>query len=246
MSTINPLRPSTPVTAIEHASVEALSQGLQRGDFSSVEITRHLLARQAAHAGLGAFLAVNEAAALAQAAAADARRAGGQAGPLTGVPLAHKDIFVTSHPEGGLATTAGSKMLAGYQSPFDATVVARLGAGLPGEAPGAGMVTLGKLNCDEFAMGSANENSAFGAVKNPWDATRVPGGSSGGSAAAVAAGLVQAGGESHHAVAAAHAVGGLDAGDAAEAGGLADGAAGVGARGRRYQAGRHRRGRAAR
>ncbi len=178
--------------SMEHASVEALALGLQRGDFSSVELTRHLLAHQARHAGLGAFLAVNEAAALAQAQAADVRRATGQAGPLTGVPLAHKDIFVTAYPEGGLPTTAGSKMLAGYQSPFDATVVARLGAGLPGEAPGAGMVTLGKLNCDEFAMGSANENSAFGAVKNPWDLQRVPGGSSGGSAAAVAAGLVPA------------------------------------------------------
>ena len=180
------------IGVIEHASVEALAQGLQRGDFNSVELTRHLLARQAAHAGLGAFLAVNESAALEQARAADARRAAGHAGPLTGVPLAHKDIFVTSYPEGGLPTTAGSKMLAGYQSPFDATVVARLGAGLPGEAPGAGMVTLGKLNCDEFAMGSANENSAFGAVKNPWDLGRVPGGSSGGSAAAVAANLVPA------------------------------------------------------
>ncbi len=178
--------------AIEHAGVEALAQGLQRGDFSSVELTQHLLARQARHASLGAFLAVNESAALAQAKAADARRAAGLAGPLTGVPLAHKDIFATAYPEGGLPTTAGSKMLAGYQSPFDATVVARLGAGLPGEAPGAGMVTLGKLNCDEFAMGSANENSAFGAVKNPWDLQRVPGGSSGGSAAAVAAGLVPA------------------------------------------------------
>ena len=180
------------IGVIEHASVEALAQGLQQGDFNSVELTRHLLARQAAHAGLGAFLAVNEAAALEQARAADARRAAGHAGPLTGVPLAHKDIFVTSYPEGGLPTTAGSKMLAGYQSPFDATVVARLGAGLPGEGPGAGMVTLGKLNCDEFAMGSANENSAFGVVKNPWDLGRVPGGSSGGSAAAVAANLVPA------------------------------------------------------
>jgi aspartyl-tRNA(Asn)/glutamyl-tRNA(Gln) amidotransferase subunit A len=99
---------------------------------------------------------------------------------LTGVPIAHKDIFVTRD----LPSTAGSKMLAGYASPFDATVVARLSA--------AGMVTLGKLNCDEFAMGSANENSAFGGVKNPWDTQRVPGGSSGGSAAAVAARLVPA------------------------------------------------------
>ncbi len=177
---------------VEHASVEALARGLQQGEFSSVELTRHLLARQAAHAGLGAFLAVDAEASLAQAQAADERRAAGRAGPLTGVPLAHKDIFATDYPASHLPTTAGSKMLAGYQSPFDATVVARLGAGLPGEAPGAGMVNLGKLNCDEFAMGSANENSAFGSVRNPWDLQRVPGGSSGGSAAAVAAGLVPA------------------------------------------------------
>ena len=175
-----------------HATVEALARGLQQGEFSSVELTRQLLDRQARHAALGAFLAVDAEASLAQARAADARRAAGQAGPLTGVPLAHKDIFVTDHATSQLPTTAGSKMLAGYRSPFDATVVARLGAGLPGEAPGAGMVTLGKLNCDEFAMGSANENSAFGAVMNPWDPLRVPGGSSGGSAAAVAAGLVPA------------------------------------------------------
>jgi aspartyl-tRNA(Asn)/glutamyl-tRNA(Gln) amidotransferase subunit A len=108
--------------------------------------------------------------------------------PLLGVPLGHKDVFVTRD----LPTTAGSKMLGGYRSPFDATVVARLGAGEPGGNPGAGTVTLGKLNCDEFAMGSANENSAYGPVRNPWDVTRVPGGSSGGSAAAVAARLVPA------------------------------------------------------
>ncbi len=179
-------------TGLEHASVETLARGLQQGEFSSVELTTHLLERQSRHAGLGAFLAVDAEASLSQARAADARRAAGQARPLTGVPLAHKDIFVTDHATSQLPTTAGSKMLAGYRSPFDATVVARLGSGLPGEAPGAGMVTLGKLNCDEFAMGSANENSAFGAVKNPWDPLRVPGGSSGGSAAAVAAGLVPA------------------------------------------------------
>ncbi len=160
--------------------VAGLSRALAAGQLSSVELTRALLARVAAHTELGAFLAVDEAGALAQAAAADARRAAGQATALTGVPIAHKDIFVT----GRLPSTAGSKMLAGYQSPFDATVVARLAA--------AGTVTLGKLNCDEFAMGSANENSAFFPAKNPWDLSRVPGGSSGGSAAAVAAGLVPA------------------------------------------------------
>ena len=111
---------------------------------------------------------------------ADERIARGEHGPLTGVPIAHKDIFVTRE----LPTTAASKMLAGYRSPFDATVVARLAD--------AGMVTLGKLNCDEFAMGSSNENSSIAPVLNPWDARRVPGGSSGGSAAAVAARLLPA------------------------------------------------------
>ena len=166
--------------------VAELSRALAAGTVSSTEITQHLLTRVSAHAALGAFLAVDADRALAQARAADARRARGEATALTGVPVAHKDIFVTAD----LPSTAGSKMLAGYRSPFDATVVQRLGAGEPGGAPGAGMVTLGKLNCDEFAMGSANENSAFGVARNPWDATRVPGGSSGGSAAAVAAGLV--------------------------------------------------------
>ncbi len=186
------------MTATLHPlGVAGWSRELAAGRVSSVELTQALLAAASADlaagpAGLGAFLAVGADAALAQAHAADARRARGEAGPLTGVPLAHKDIFVTDFTSGRLASTAGSKMLAGYQSPFDATVVARLGAGEPGGAPGAGMVTLGKLNCDEFAMGSANENSAYGAVKNPWDHGRVPGGSSGGSAAAVAAGLVPA------------------------------------------------------
>ena len=166
--------------------VAELSRALAAGTVSSTEITQHLLTRVSGHAALGAFLAVDADGALAQAQTADARRARGEATALTGVPVAHKDIFVTTD----LPSTAGSKMLAGYRSPFDATVVQRLGAGEPGGAPGAGMVTLGKLNCDEFAMGSANENSAFGVVRNPWDATRVPGGSSGGSAAAVAAGLV--------------------------------------------------------
>src|SRR5262249_38349508 len=128
----------------------------------------------------GAFLAIDADGALAAARAADDRRAAGDEGVLVGVPIAHKDIFVT---EAG-PTTAGSKMLEGYRSPFDATVVARLKA--------AGTVSLGKLNCDEFAMGSGNENSAYGPVRNPWDAERVPGGSSGGSAAAVAARLVPA------------------------------------------------------
>ena len=169
---------------LHRQGVAALSRALAAKAFSSVELTQQLLAGVEQHAALGAFLATDANAALAQARAADERRARGDAGALVGVPIAHKDIFVTDFQRTGLATTAGSRMLAGYQSPFDATVVARLAE--------AGTVTLGKLNCDEFAMGSANENSAFGAVKNPWDTRRVPGGSSGGSAAAVAARLVPA------------------------------------------------------
>lgn len=167
--------------------VAALSAALAAGEVSSVELTQALLSRAEGHAQLGSFLHLDADNALAQARAADERRAAGQAHALTGVPIAHKDVFVTADAP----TTAGSKMLAGYRSPFDATVVARLGRGADG-VTGAGMVSLGKLNCDEFAMGSANENSAYGAVRNPWDTTRVPGGSSGGSAAAVAARLLPA------------------------------------------------------
>jgi aspartyl-tRNA(Asn)/glutamyl-tRNA(Gln) amidotransferase subunit A len=167
---------------LHELGVAEAARAMADGAVSSVELTQHLLTRVAADAALGAFLAVDADAAVAQARAADARRARGEAGPLTGVPLAHKDIFVTDFQRTGLPSTAGSKMLAGYASPFDATVVHRLAE--------AGTVTLGKLNCDEFAMGSANENSAFGPARNPWDRTRVPGGSSGGSAAAVAARLV--------------------------------------------------------
>jgi aspartyl-tRNA(Asn)/glutamyl-tRNA(Gln) amidotransferase subunit A len=165
---------------LHQRSVAELARLLAAREVSSVELTQHLLARIASHAQLGAFLVVDEAHALNAAAQADARIARGDRGPLVGVPIAHKDIFVTRD----LPTTAGSKMLEGYASPFDATVVAKLAS--------AGAVTLGKLNCDEFAMGSSTENSAWGAVRNPWDATRVPGGSSGGSAAAVAARLLPA------------------------------------------------------
>ncbi len=167
-------------TPLHDMGVAQLGRALQTGTVSSVELTQHLLTRISTFEHLGAFLARDPELSLAQAREADAMRSRGHALPLTGVPVAHKDIFVTR----GLPSTAGSKMLAGYASPFDATVVARLSA--------AGMVTLGKLNCDEFAMGSANQNSAFGPVRNPWDTQRVPGGSSGGSAAAVAARLVPA------------------------------------------------------
>lgn len=170
---------------LHQRGVTGLAQALAAREVSAVETAQHFLARMKAHEALGAFVAVNEDLTLAQARAADAALAAGTAGPLTGVPLAHKDIFVTTD----FPTTAGSKMLAGYQSPFDATVVRKLAE--------AGAVTLGKLSCDEFAMGSANENVAVPAVghdgvtpvRNPWDHARVPGGSSGGSAAAVAAGL---------------------------------------------------------
>jgi len=168
------------MSALHELGVAALGRALADKAVSSVEITEHLLGRIGAQPALGAFLHVDADGARAAAQAADARRAAGQAGTLTGVPIAHKDVFVTT----GQPTTAGSKMLAGYRSPFDATVVARLGA--------AGAVSLGKLNCDEFAMGSANENSAWFSAHNPWDASRVPGGSSGGSAAAVAARLLPA------------------------------------------------------
>jgi aspartyl-tRNA(Asn)/glutamyl-tRNA(Gln) amidotransferase subunit A len=161
-------------------SVAEIGRALAEKRTSSVELVSDLLARVEDAASLGAFLHVDHEGALAAAKAADARRAAGESNPLLGVPLAHKDIFVTE----GMPTTAGSKMLDGYMSPFDATVVARLKT--------AGTVSLGKLNCDEYAMGSANENSAYGPVLNPWDRARVPGGSSGGSAAAVAARLVPA------------------------------------------------------
>jgi aspartyl-tRNA(Asn)/glutamyl-tRNA(Gln) amidotransferase subunit A len=166
--------------ALHEMGVAELGRALASKEVSSAELTKHLLARVASQEHLGAWLCVDGDAALAQAAAADQRRAAGARAPLLGVPIAHKDIFVTRV----LPTTAGSKMLQGYLSPFDATVVRKLAD--------AGTVTLGKLNCDEFAMGSSNENSAYRPARNPWDPTRVPGGSSGGSAAAVAARLIPA------------------------------------------------------
>ena len=174
--------------ALHEMSLSTLAQALRSRHVSALEATEHFLARMRQHQHLGAFLAVDEDASRAQARQADGRLAAGSTAALEGVPLAHKDIFVTRD----FPTTAGSRMLAGYRSPFDATVVRKLAE--------AGAITLGKLNCDEFAMGSANENSAARPVgfdsaqpvHNPWDSTRIPGGSSGGSAAAVAARLVPA------------------------------------------------------
>ncbi|SDP44101.1 aspartyl/glutamyl-tRNA(Asn/Gln) amidotransferase subunit A [Ralstonia sp. 25mfcol4.1] len=167
-------------SADHQTSLRQIADALAARSVSAEELARDYLARIDAASSLNAFVDVNPDLTLAQARAADERRANGQATPLTGVPIAHKDVFVTR----GWKSTAGSKMLANYESPFDATVVERLGA--------AGMVTLGKTNMDEFAMGSSNENSYQGPVRNPWDTGRVPGGSSGGSAAAVAAGLAPA------------------------------------------------------
>jgi aspartyl-tRNA(Asn)/glutamyl-tRNA(Gln) amidotransferase subunit A len=161
-------------------TVAELARRLKTRDVSAAEVARHFLARANTHHALGAYLAQDEQVTLAQARAADDRIARGDNAPLLGVPIAHKDIFVTRD----FPSTAGSKMLEGYRSPFDATVVRKLAE--------AGTVSLGKLNCDEFAMGSSNENSAFGIAKNPWDLSRIPGGSSGGSAVAVAARLAPA------------------------------------------------------
>ncbi|MGA2860908.1 MAG: Asp-tRNA(Asn)/Glu-tRNA(Gln) amidotransferase subunit GatA [Steroidobacteraceae bacterium] len=162
-------------------TVAELAAALRARQVSSVELTQAFLERVTRHQReLNAFISITTEAALAEAAQADARLRSQDGGPLTGVPIAHKDIFCTR----GEKTTCGSRMLANFVSPYDATVVERLRA--------AGVVMLGKTNMDEFAMGSSNENSFFGPVRNPWDPTRVPGGSSGGSAAAVAARLVPA------------------------------------------------------
>lgn len=169
-----------PFSADSVTSLRQLADALAARSVSAEELAREYLARIEQAGALNAFVHVDADRTLAQARAADERRARGEATLLTGVPIAHKDVFVTR----GWRSTAGSKMLGNYESPFDATVVERMGA--------AGMVTLGKTNMDEFAMGSSNENSHFGPVQNPWDITRVPGGSSGGSAAAVAAGLAPA------------------------------------------------------
>ena len=160
-------------------TLKELSALLQAKQVSATELSKLFLDR-IKQSDLNAFIHVDETLTLQQAADADARIAKNDTTPLTGIPIAHKDIFVTR----GWRSTAGSKMLSNYVSPFDATVVDQFRT--------AGTVTLGKLNCDEFAMGSSNENSFFGPVKNPWDKKAIPGGSSGGSAVAIAARLAPA------------------------------------------------------
>jgi aspartyl-tRNA(Asn)/glutamyl-tRNA(Gln) amidotransferase subunit A len=163
------------------STVKQLQQGLSSGEFSSVEITQQYLAKiKAVNPELNAFITVTEDQALEQAKAADAVIAEGKATALTGIPLAHKDIWCTD----GIRTSCGSHMLDKFIAPYNATVIEKLNA--------EHSVMLGKTNMDEFAMGSSNESSFYGTVKNPWDTDCVPGGSSGGSAAAVAAGMAPA------------------------------------------------------
>ena len=159
-------------------SLTTLRDMLRQREISSSELTRHFLDRIARYDDLNAFITVQEETAMASAHQADKRLSNGEHGPLTGVPIAHKDIFCTRD----ILTTCGSKMLRNFIAPYDATVVERLAD--------AGSVLTGKTNMDEFAMGSSNETSYFGPVRNPWNRERVPGGSSGGSAAAVAARLI--------------------------------------------------------
>ncbi len=176
------------MSALHDLTVAQLAAHLATRQVSAIDVAKHFLNRAKVHQQLGTFVAMDEEITLREAARADQHLAHGTAGPLEGVVIGHKDIFVTKD----FASTAGSRMLKGYRSPFDSTIVSKLGT--------RGAVTLGKLNCDEFAMGSSNENSAVAPVgfdapspvKNPWDASRIPGGSSGGSAAAVAARLVPA------------------------------------------------------
>lgn len=164
---------------MHHKTIAELSQALHEKKISSVELTQLFLERiKTLDEKLNAFITVTEEHALKSAAEADIRLAQQKAGPLTGIPIAHKDIFCTD----GIKTSCGSKMLDNFIAPYDATVVTQL--------KNAGSILIGKTNMDEFAMGSSNETSFYGPVKNPWDLTCVPGGSSGGSAAAIAAGLV--------------------------------------------------------
>lgn len=165
--------------------IALMAKALAAKEVSSTELTQYFLGRIAAGKKWNAYLDVNAHLSLEQAVKADELISSGKAGILTGIPVAHKDVFVTR----GWKSTAGSKILEGYLSPFDATVVANLGIPSEDNPNGAGMVCLGKTNMDEFAMGSSNENSAYGPVLNPWNSEYVSGGSSGGSAVAVAAGM---------------------------------------------------------
>ena len=161
-------------------TVAELARALSRKEISSVELTRTFLDRISKYKSLNAFITVAPERSLAQAKMADARIAQGEGGALTGVPIAQKDIFCAD----GWLTTCGSKILSNFVAPYDATTIEKFNQ--------AGAVCLGKTNMDEFAMGSSNETSYYGVVKNPWGTDRVPGGSSGGSAAAVAARLAPA------------------------------------------------------
>ena len=157
---------------MQQLTLAEIARALAAKEFSASELSSHLLARiKALDPQLNSFISLTEELALSQAKAADARRANGEQGALLGAPIAHKDLFCTQ----GIRTSCGSKILDNFKAPYDATVVDKLAA--------AGTVTLGKLNMDEFAMGSSNENSYYGVVKNPWDIKAIPGGSSGGSAA---------------------------------------------------------------
>src|SRR6202046_5466981 len=163
---------------LHNLSIGELADRLSKRQISSAELTQHFLDRiERLNPALNAMITLTRELALADAAAADARLAAGERGPLLGIPPIHKDIFCTD----GVKTSCGSRMLDNFVAPYDATVVSKLKA--------AGGVMLGKANMDEFAMGSSNETSFYGPVKNPWDTTKVPGGSSGGSAAAMAARL---------------------------------------------------------
>jgi aspartyl-tRNA(Asn)/glutamyl-tRNA(Gln) amidotransferase subunit A len=167
--------------SMHELTLRQIASSLTSRDFSAVELTAELLRRiRTLDPQLNSFISVTEELALTQARTADARRAAGESGALLGAPIGHKDLFCTRN----VLTSCASKILTGFKAPYDATVVEKLAA--------AGCVTLGKLNMDEFAMGSSNESSHYGAVNNPWDLSRVPGGSSGGSAAAVAARLLPA------------------------------------------------------
>ena len=166
---------------MQQLTLAEIARALAAKQFSAAELAQTLLARiKTLDPQLNSFISLTDELALSQAKAADARRAAGESGALLGAPIGHKDLFCSKD----VLTSCGSKILSGFKAPYDATVVEKLAA--------AGTVTLGKLNMDEFAMGSSNESSHYGAVKNPWDLSRVPGGSSGGSAAAVAARLIPA------------------------------------------------------